>query len=311
MSFRNVITLLACLFILAGSTFANEGASEKSENPLAAGDALLKKGDFTGAYKSYTAAAKADPENRELAAKAMLVRRVMTLRKFVAEGQVSPQWEKMVVSLHAFYLSNGILEEALALDRVAHDKINNAMSASLLAETLLEMNRNEEALAHLRSLDRKLMDDQNTLYFGITLARLGKRDEAKKVAGKCPSPSCEADPLILYDSARLKALMGEEEEAGRMLVRCFEAIPPSQLDMVKGFAMACPDFKSLKASGRMAAVLKTESKIEESSCSGGTSCGSCPNSQGCSSEKKTSEDCGSGSSGDEGSSKSEKKKTSG
>ena len=215
----------------------------------------------------------------------------------------------MVLSLHAFYLSNGILEEALALDEKAHEKMKSALSASLLAETLLEMNKNEAAFELLGNLDEKQLDVQNNIYLGISLARLGKMDKAKKVATACPSSCCEAEVLVLYDAARLKALLGEEEEASRMLTRCFEVIPPSQLPTIKGFAKACPDFDSLKSSGRFAAVMKTASKIQESGCSGGEGCGSCPKSGGCG--KKKTEDCGSGSCGDKGAEKTKKKSTSG
>ena len=302
MSFRNMLPLLAIVSLCAGPAFAEGLTVKEAADLFAKGETLLKQGDLDGAYQAYVSAARANPENAAYAEKAKLVRRVQLLRKYVEENEVSPKWEKMVLSLHAFFLQNGVHGEALAVDRMAHGKMNSALSASLLAETLLEMDRNAEALEVLKSLEPGKLDLQNHLYLGISLARLGKADEARDVAAHIALPET-ANLGQYYDLARLNTLLGDHAEACVLLTRCFEMTPPSQLDTVKGFAKQCADFKPLLALADFQTAMKTASKIEESSCSSGASCATCPNRSGCSTgagtgtEKEDCSDCKEGKGG--------------
>lgn len=281
------IFLVSFLLLPMSAVLAEEKASSEAADLFVKGGALLQGGDIEGAMNAYMAAAKAEPGNKEYADKAMLIRRVVAIRRYVASSEVSPKWEKMVLSLHSFYLRNRIHEEALALDRITHEKLKSALSASLLVETLLEMGRDAEALAVLKSLDKKSLDLQNRLYLGIALARLDRVDEAHDLRKRLRVPE-NSGAGILYDVARFDSLLGRRTEAVETLRLCFEKTPPSNLALVKGFVKECADFKPLLASPEFAKVLKTQSKIKESDCSGGTSCGTCPKKSGCSTSTKES-----------------------
>jgi len=60
------------------------------------------------------------------------------------------------------------------------------------------------------------------------------------------------------------------------LARCFESLPPSRAANYQEHARACPDFAGLAASEGFAKALATQSKVQESACSGGSGCANCP-----------------------------------
>ncbi len=274
--------MLVLSLIFTGSAFAVN--ADKLFND---GNALVKKGDFPGAYKAYTEASKAAPEKREYAASAMLMRRVIILKKYADTQPVSTKWEKVVISLHAFYLSNSLLDEALALDKDAHNKLNNALSTSLLSETYLEMNENKKTIKVLSKLDKKKFDTQNWLCLAIALARTGKVNDAKKIQAKHLSGKID-NPGLLFDSARLNSLVGNADEAYRLLTTCFEQTPANKISDFKKSVIACPDFKQISKTPRFGKVLQTRSKIKFSSCSGSSSCGFPSKKGGCSKAKNES-----------------------
>ncbi len=293
MSLRHLIVFMAVSCILAVSAFAGPQDTPDGKELYTKGDALLKKGDFDGAFQAFSAAAKANPENQKYEMQAMMVRRAQNLRKFVNESEASSQWEKAVISLHTFYLTNEIYGEAVVLNRMAHKKMNNAMSASLLAVSLLEAGEDDEALALLQGLGEDKVDQQNRIYLGVALGRKGRLEEAKTVRKEI-TVDHETHISLLFDVARLDTLIGDQEGACNLLTGCFEKTLPSQLAVVKSHVNRCKDFNSLRGKPAFAAAMKTRSKVEESSCSGGSSCGSCPSRGTCGSQPKA-ENHGSGS----------------
>ena len=261
---------LACL--IAGPLVAGEApdAARRYDD----GRTLLGRGDLAAAYQAFAEAAKADPENEQYRKLAMTMKRVLALQKFVDENEPSEKWEKMVGSLHAFYLRNDAVKPAISLDRRAHEKLKSAFSASLLAESLLEADRNGEAAKFLGDLDGDLLDCQNRIYLSIALARLGDAGKAAEVAASNPLPE-DAGPGLLYDFARYDALAGRAEQALERLTLLFQKTPPSSLPMLRTFVKRCSDFRSLASCEAFPRVMKTASLVKESKCSGGSGCGSC------------------------------------
>jgi hypothetical protein len=81
--------------------------------------------------------------------------------------------------------------------------------------------------------------------------------------------------------ARLHVLLGDADSGIASLKGAFEKTPPSMLADVKSWTRKCPDLATLRGTEAFAKVLETKSTIEESGCSGGSGCGSCPSRGGC------------------------------
>jgi len=273
-----------CLLLLAAVAAAGEPPT--AHGCFQDGQIYVKHGKFAEALDSFKTAAKMEPDNKVYAGRAMMISRVLKARKYVETAKVDVKWEKVAISLHAFYVREGVLAEAVKLDRKVYAGRPSATTAALLAETLLESKKNEEARKHLAGLAKEHKDLQNRIYEGIALARLRKSDEAKKLEKALAIPA-DTRPGILYDLARLQALNGEANKATSTLTKCFAALPAKSQAPLREKAKACTDFFFIAKSPGFAAALATPSKVTESDCSGGSGCGSCPDREKCAPETKS------------------------
>lgn len=252
---RPLFVLFLLVFLLPGAAQAGDEAKALFEK----GETLLKAGDLDGALQAYKEAAEKDPENKKYASKALILTRVVLAKDFVDSTGISPKWEKTAASLHTFYLHNGIYKEALALDRMVHKKLNSDTSTAFLAETLLEMNKNEEALKLLKEREKLIL--QNRLYLGIALARLGRMEEARRLEKETLLPD-DTDAGNLFEAARFKTLLGNHKNALFLLTLCLEKTPKDQHERVKTFIKRCRDLKPLMESEKFKDVMVTKSKVK-------------------------------------------------
>lgn len=249
--------------------------SETAEQAFAKGEASLAKADFAAALALFAKAARADLDNREYLQHYLMVRRILDLRSRLAAAETPRQEEQIAQALRAFYLSEKLHSEALALDKRMHEKLNTTTTATMLADTQLAMNLNADAAKLLSAIEDSQATAATRALLGIALARTGKTDEAKRLAAAVVLPK-EGDPGLYYLAARLHALIGDSAKAADVLKRGFEFTPPSQLDAFKAHAKTNPDLASLITNAAFAKALAAESQIAESKCSGGSSCANCP-----------------------------------
>lgn len=242
---------------------------------FARGKELLAKGDFQGALTAYAAAARADQGNRDYLRQYMLVRQVIEIRNRLEMEKDPRRWEYLARALHSYYVSQGLYDETVALDRRIHARLQSASSAVMLAETQLAMNQNAEAAETLSALESGKATPSTRALLGIALARDGKLGAARRIADTIALPQ-KAGPGMTYRVARLQAATGNSATALDLLARCFESVAPSRLDDFKLHSKKCPEFADLAASSDFARVLQTKSKVPESKCSGGSRCAGCP-----------------------------------
>ncbi|MCP4594006.1 MAG: hypothetical protein GY842_25010 [bacterium] len=279
-----VVGALACVAL--SSTGALGTSGDQAAQVFSQGSALLTQGDFDGALNAYREAAKADSSNQEYRQQYSIVRRVIKMRKRIAAEANPSKWEATAQGLRVFYYEHGLHTEALALDQQSYAKTSTAASAARLAETQLELEKNADAVAVLSNLPEDQATPETRVLLGIALAREGDTDQARKIGQGC-APAGDWGPGTLYDLARLRALTGDQSDALKLLVRCFENTLPSRLNAFKDHVRKSKDLGTLVASADFAKVLETKSKVKESSCSSGSSCGKCPSRSKCSSTKSS------------------------
>jgi Flp pilus assembly protein TadD len=248
------------------------------------GQTLVSQGDFEGAMQAFSTAARADRSNTEYMQNFSLIRQVIMIQNALEKEKNLQRWEYYARALHSYYISEKLYDQALALDTQIHERVNSAGSAALLAETQLAMDKDAEAVELLS----KLPSDKTTVVTesleGIALARLGKKADALKHADLAKLADDDG-PGVVYCVARLQAVTGNASQASALLARCFEQVPPSQLEAFKSHAKLTPEFTALAGTPEFEQSLKTESKVKESSCSSGSSCAGCPMRGGCSKEE--------------------------
>jgi tetratricopeptide (TPR) repeat protein len=268
------IPVLVLVLLAAATVRADETATAHA----ARGEKLLKTGDIEGAAQAYLEARKAAPKNEAYAKRAMILKRVTRLRRLMATDQRPERWGTVAVTLHAFYLDEGLAKAALALDRQAHAKRNTAGSAVRLAETLLALDRNEEAVKLLAGRSEPTFHERALL--GVAQARLGRRKEAAAQDGAIKLPAKDVTPAQLRDVARLKVRLGAHDDAFKLLRRALEQTPAPGLETARRRITSCADFAAVQSLPAFEKVLATASKIHDT-CSGGESCSSCPSRGGC------------------------------
>lgn len=287
MTTRAWMAILTLAVLLVAPTFAL--AANDAAQSAARGKAHLQAGEFDDALSAYALAARAEKDNAEYRQMHMLLRRVIAIRDRLDRMQDTPRWEPMATALHSFYVQNDVLADAEALSKQIYDKKNDGDSAALYANDLIRAGKDADAISLLQGLDDGQLTTHGQILLGIALAHNGQSQAAKTCASSCQLPK-DAGPELYYDNARLLVLNGSTADAMKLLVKSFETTPPSRLDAFKDTVKDCPDFTPVKNSDAFATALETKSKIKESDCSGGTSCGKCPSRSSCGSKDKESEE---------------------
>ena len=252
-------------------------AANDARSEYAKGEARLAEGDLRGALQAYVAAVKLDRDNQEYIQQYMLVRQAVALEKALSSEEDPSQWELMAQGLRSFFIAQNLPAQSLPIDREIFERLKTADAAVQLAETLLSLNQSEEAVRVLETVDSRRATVGSRALLAVALARQERIEEAQAVQASLLMPdSGEADPGTLYLLARMQAALGDQAGAINSLQRCFESVPPSRLDTLKSHAETCADFTSLASLASFTSVLRTQSKVPESKCSGGSNCGSCP-----------------------------------
>ena len=282
---RNAIRFYLAVGLLASCAAAP--ASTVEDDPAAQlckqADELVKQGKLDEAMKTYASAAKTDRTNMEYRQQYALMRQVIKLRDALPKEENPVKWQTGAQGLRAFYVGNALYKDALPLDQQLHEKLNTAETAQMLAETLLNLNKNAEAAKFVAALDEEKKNAPALVALcGIAAARLDQKDQAQATLSGLKLPE-EPNPSLLMTVARLQALLGMDAAACASLSQSLENTPETRMAEPIAYAQACPDFAAIKKSDAFAAALKTESKVKVSGCSGGSSCGSCSLKGSCSS----------------------------
>ena len=268
------LTLLLMLGLLAVPALAADETQPGPTSATAKAEMLLQQGKFEEARDAFVALAKADPENEALVKRALVLKRVVDLREMVATEEVSPTWERAATALHGFYIQNKLTDAALAAGKAAHAKAGSDVTASFVADALLEKGANKEAVAWVEGLRMAQQTPQNLTYQSIALARLGRMDEAREIQ-KLYGTAETKDPGLLFDTARVQSLLGESEQALATLKSAFENCPAMALPMLKDLAGSSTDLSSLIRMPAFAEVMKTASKASGGGGGGGCGGGGC------------------------------------
>lgn len=259
-------------------SIADDASYERGEALANKGEKALDEGDVEGALDAYRAALLESPEHPTYSRRASVLKRIVRLRRYVATEQPPEKWAVAAATLHAFYLDEGLADQALKLDRLAHTRRKNAGTAIRLAEALLELNRNAEAGALLEERSQPTFHEHVLL--GLALSRLGKSSAAKRIRTGLAIKE-DSSPAQIRDLARLDARLGAHSEALALLRTSLEKTPKEGLAAARGRIERCDDFTALRKLPAYGETMKTRSKVGES-CSGGTSCGTCPSRGDCS-----------------------------
>ncbi|MCB9833864.1 MAG: hypothetical protein H6807_15490 [Planctomycetes bacterium] len=245
---------------------------------------LIKAGDLDAALEQYRNAAGAEDADAELQQRFFRLSRIIKMRRALVKTDPAQnqRWWGTAAALADFYDEYGLDRERLDLAARMYGARPSATAAIMLAEARIATGADAEALAPLDAFRDELAGnlEAGTLR-GLALARTDRKDEAAKVLAGLPGTD-EAAPRLLVQLARLEVLCDASERALVDLRRAIETSTPAGLPRLKERIAAAPELVAGPAKAEVAVLMKLESKVVKSSCSGGSDCSSCPSrSKGC------------------------------
>ena len=279
-----LLVLVAAVLALGFTTAVAQDAPIDGAKWYAEGNAFLKKGDLENALTAFGQAAGAPDAKPEYKRKFLQTRAVIKMREVIATEQDEAKWFKTATRLRNFYYSFRLHADLHALAAEMHKRRPTIGTASLLADACLMLGKNEEAEETLASCEAEKLNLQAKVLLAVARARQGKMDPAKAVLAELKIPAT-VSPRFLFDVARLEVLCGQVDEGMKTLTIALQKTNTKGLASFKGYVKDAPDFGKVPAE-TLAKVLATDSKVDGSSCSGGSSCGSCPKKGTCGSAKK-------------------------
>ena len=236
-----------------------------------AGLTSLKNGELNQALASFRQAAAKNPRNAEYTQEFLVLRQVITMQSQL-DRTPAATWNATAQRLRTYYDQKGADSLLLELDRKIYAKFPTADNAARLAESLTANDQADEATGLLSNLSNKSPHTQAVL--GLASLKKGNKDEAQKIAASVADSTLT--PAAMLRLARLEAGLGEKDKAVSTLKTLFEQLPKSQQTSARELCKKAPEFASLQSDTAFAVVLQTPSKVTESACSGGSSCGTCP-----------------------------------
>jgi tetratricopeptide (TPR) repeat protein len=277
---------LGVILVALGALVAQEAPPAVDAAAASAeGLRLLQQGQIEEALESCKAAFHADSDNPEYLGHMMAVRQMLRAQRALATMEDSDRWVQLAQALRSLYDRYRMHGDRLALDLKLHERLGTPASAANLARSQLQLGKNQEALTLLRGLEAAKADAAITTLLGVAHARLGQTEEALSLLGATPV-TADADPGVLYDRARLCSLLGKPQAANTCLTRLLEATPPTELGATRARIEQDPDLTTAREAPGFAQTLATESKVQQSGCSSGRSCGGCSMRGSCSKAKE-------------------------
>jgi thioredoxin-like negative regulator of GroEL len=247
-------------------------AVQADDTAYQAGLTSLKNGELNQALTSFRQAATKNPKNTEYSQEFMMLRQVITMQSQLDRQPNATNWNATAQRLRTYYDQKGVDSLLLDLDRKIYAKFPTTDNAARLAESLTASDKSGEAIALLSKLPQKTPIVHAVL--GLAHLKEGNRTEAEKIAAAVADG--ELTLPVRLRLARLEAGLGEKEKAISTLAALFEQTPPSQQIAVRELCKKAPEFATLQSDASFIVALQTSSKVTESACSGGSSCGTCP-----------------------------------
>ncbi len=245
---------------------------------------IVKKKEYSSALQEYASAAKANPQVPYYRDQYAILQRVIKLKKLLAEETNAEKWKSYAVAVRAYYYGKGYYSESLEIDMAAAARFDTVDFAANVLETLLLTGKNEEAAKFAASKNFTEKPVRYKTLEAVILARTGKTEDALNAIKAIPLEP-KANAMSYFDLARVYSAAGDKEKALSNLKVLMEHTVPSEQPIIQSMIQRSAEYVPLQNTEELKAVLAAQSKIIQSGCTGGSSCGSCSMKDKCASSK--------------------------
>jgi hypothetical protein len=281
--------LLSVVFIASQIAIAEQNAPAPTNDQITQLEAKIEKlivndHNYTAALNEYVAAAKANPQEVYYRQQYAVLQRVVKMQNLIKTEINLEKWKSYAKAMRGYYYNKGFYSEVLALDLQAANKFNTGEFAANAVETMLLNGKTADAV---KFIEEKKPEDKIVRYETLSLAAQALNGKAKESADALQALKIDpkTDSKSYFDAARIYNAAGDKEKTLSSLQLLLENTLPSEIEAERLMIKRTADFASLNGSEDYTKVLATQSKVEQSGCTGGSSCSTCKNRSKCSSSK--------------------------
>jgi hypothetical protein len=245
---------------------------------------IVKDNNVPAALLEYASAAKANPQVVYYRQQYAILQRVAKMQSLLKTETNAEKWKSYAKAIRGYFYSKGYYSASLPIDMEAANKFNSGEYAANALETLLLTGKKDEAAKF--SSDKKPAD-KTVRYQTLALVSEAYAGKTKETMENLQT--VKIDPKVDYESyfdyARIYNAANDKEKTFSNLKAFLESTPPTEMPSAHEMITRSADFASLSGSEDFNKVLATESKVVQSGCTGGSSCGSCKLKDKCPSNK--------------------------
>jgi hypothetical protein len=281
--------------ILALVIIAQLAIAEQPASALAKDEQLLKfeakietlivqDNNLPAALLEYASAAKANPQEVYYRQQYGILQRVTKMQSLLKTETNPEKWQSYAKAIRGYFYSKGYYSVSLPIDIEAAGKFNTGEYAANALETLLLTGKNDEAAKF--AADKKPAD-KTVRYQTLALVSEAYTGKTKEAVENLQTVKIDpkADYESYFDYARIYNAANDKEKTLSNLKVFLESTPPTEMPSAREMIIRSGGFASLSGSDDFKKVLATESKVVQSGCTGGSSCGSCKLKDKCPSNK--------------------------
>ena len=262
---KHLICTLALLLLGSAGLYAHGHHQAPLKSPAV--DAL-KQGDFQRAARLLPGEIKANPNEARLKKIYAALKTQLRREKLFAEERDPGMIVLVGSEMRKFYTAWGLYDKAAAAGEKIYAASPSLQNGVNWGVSLLNADKNTEAAAVFGKLDLSKADPGPSLCGALAFARVGKKDESRKILDRFDTGKLSLNFLGLY--ARSAALNGDSDKAAELAAKILEKSPAKQHPNLKKNLFGSADFKSVAGNEKFKAALKTASKVEDE-------CAGCPN----------------------------------
>lgn len=243
---------------------------------------ILEKGDYDSALKIYASAARkytCEPYYKE---QYSILRRVIKMKKAMKSEKTAEltdsqkkKWTSYYFAIRGYYYAQGYYSESLALDKNASEILKTDQAKINYLETMVVLDHKDQAQKFCSEITGPLREKTIFRILGL-LARPENTDNFNVIQelGKIAF-SPEDNPRCMVYSACIYQLNNNHEKACQSIIKALESTPPTVIPATRKLIRNMKQLQKCSESRKFQAALKTESKVYQSGCTGGSSCNTC------------------------------------
>ncbi len=244
---------------------------------------ILEQGDYDAALKAYAAAARQNTAEPYYKDQYAILRRVIKMKRAMEKYAKQPtlseakltKWKSYYQAIRGYYYDQGFYSESISLDKTAFERLKTDSEAINYLESLLILNKTSEAQTLIaKSSDAQKASPGFAALTALLDARAGKTVNVAETEKKLNADP-QTNPRGFVYLGCVYQIQDQQKKAFKAIATALENTPPTQITMTRKLIDRMQDFKDVRQEEKYLAAVKTESKVYQSGCTGGSSCNSC------------------------------------